>query len=76
MSVAKAVQDKRYRQALEMQALKIATQIDNLEDEKNLANLSRELRLLLIALGIDEGQESTDRVPKLADSVASKLKDE
>ena len=61
-SILSAVTDKKYRKALELNAQKLAEVMDDLEDEKNAAGISRELRLVLQALGIDEDEEKAKAV--------------
>jgi hypothetical protein len=70
--IADAVTSTKYREALIAQALKCANQLDNLEDEKNLAPISRELRLILVALGIDEAADAGDVIMKLQEAVTGK----
>jgi hypothetical protein len=67
--ITDAVISKQYREALIFQALKLAEQLDNLKDEKNLAPVSRELRIILVVLGLDEGsiaQKNLDKLRKAA----------
>jgi hypothetical protein len=67
--ITKAVISKQYREALIAQALKLAEQLDNIKDEKNLAPVSRELRLIRVVLGLDEGsiaQANLDKLRKAA----------
>ena len=71
-TITDAVKNAKYRDALIAQAVKCAKQLDDLQDEKNLANISRELRLILAALGLDEIADTTDVVGSLQDSVNAK----
>ena len=52
-SIQSAVRKKAYEEALLAVAVRLSGLLDDLDDEKNAAPISRELRLVLTALGID-----------------------
>jgi len=53
-NIRKAVTDKNYRKALELQAVRLAGLLEDENlDDKQAANIARELRITLERLGID-----------------------
>jgi len=71
-TISKAVQSNEYRKALELTALKLAEILDGGLDEKNAAQISREFRLIMERLGLDD-KTNEDFVGDAQKSVSDKL---